>query len=59
MKCKFCNAELPEGISFCPMCAKSLADTEEIALPNPYKRKIISITNIAAAAPPITAFFFL
>jgi dihydroxyacid dehydratase/phosphogluconate dehydratase len=34
MNCKFCNAELPEGLALCPACGKDNAEeivTEEIA----------------------------
>ncbi len=47
MRCRFCNEELPDGASFCPMCAHSLVEKKEVALPSPYRKKISII--IAAA----------
>ncbi len=33
MKCKFCDAELEDGITLCPVCGRDIADTQEEAVP--------------------------
>ena len=48
MKCPYCNAELPDEASFCPHCARSLKERREVAVPRPYRRKIIFAALCAA-----------
>ncbi|MBR0308460.1 MAG: zinc ribbon domain-containing protein [Mogibacterium sp.] len=48
MKCPYCNAELPDEASFCPHCARSLKERREVAIPRPYRRKIIFAALCAA-----------
>ena len=50
MKCRFCHAELPDGASFCPVCAKSLVDQKETPLPNLYIRKSVRLAVLILIA---------
>lgn len=37
--CKFCGAELPEGASFCPYCARSQLEKHPLCPPAPKRRR--------------------
>lgn len=39
MNCPYCNAELPEDASFCPHCAHSLKEKEQVKPARPFRRK--------------------
>ena len=45
MNCKFCNAELDEGVSVCPQCGKKLTFMEQQMLDNsPMRDGLLSST---------------
>lgn len=39
MKCPYCNAELPDDANFCPHCAQSLKEKEQVKPARPFRRK--------------------
>ena len=52
--CPYCGADLPEGASFCPHCAKSVNERTAPTPPRPFPRKllhrVIAAALLAAAA---------
>lgn len=48
MKCPYCNAELPDDASFCPHCAHSLREKEQVKPARPFRRKALIATLCVA-----------
>ena len=52
--CRNCGAYLPEGASFCPHCAQSQIERQEVKLPRLWRRKALAaaacVLVLAAAA---------
>lgn len=58
MRCPYCNAELPDDASFCPHCAQSLNDREEVTAPRPYRRKVVVAALCVALALAAAAIYY-
>lgn len=59
-RCKNCNAELPEGASFCPHCTQSQIERTEVKQPRLWRKKalyaFLCVIVLAAAALAVSMY---
>ena len=58
-KCRNCGADLPEGASFCPHCAQSQIERQEVKPPRLWRKKALIAALCALAVAGRAALFML